>query len=132
MTDGQWSPLDESGVEPSCEAQSQQGGLESGLCPKTHHVRDAHELASSGACFHLAVDQVWLHLPAAPLTTQLEPLAKVGSEGREGEIEPITGEERDTAGSQKLSQRVNDPMGHVLCAGTELRHRQNLGERIDG
>jgi hypothetical protein len=26
---------------------------------------------------------------------------------------------------------VDHRMGHVLCAGTELKHRQNLGEGID-
>ncbi len=29
-------------------------------------------------------------------------------------------------------QIVDHPMGHVLSAGTELKHRQNLGEGIDG
>jgi hypothetical protein len=56
----------------------------------------------------------------------------MGRERIKGEIEPITGEEREAAGSQHLSQRVNDPLGHVLCTGTELKHRQNLAERIDG
>ena len=27
---------------------------------------------------------------------------------------------------------MDHPMSHVLCAGTELKHRQNLSERIDG
>ena len=28
-------------------------------------------------------------------------------------------------GGQALSQRVDDQMGHVLCAGAELKHRQH-------
>ena len=47
------------------------------------------------------------------------------------EIEPITGEEREAIGSQDLSQGVDHPMSHVLGAGTELKHRQNLGARVD-
>jgi hypothetical protein len=35
-------------------------------------------------------------------------------------------------GGQELSQGVNDRMGHVLRAGTELKHRQNLGTGIEG
>jgi hypothetical protein len=27
---------------------------------------------------------------------------------------------------------VDHPLGHVLCAGTELKHRKNLGEGING
>ena len=48
------------------------------------------------------------------------------------EIEPITGEEREATGSQDLSQGVDHPMSHVLCARTELKHRKNLGTRVDG
>jgi len=50
----------------------------------------------------------------------------------EVEIEPVTGEERETAGSQNLSQAVDNPMGRVLCTGIELKHRKHLGEGIDG
>jgi len=53
-------------------------------------------------------------------------------QGIEIEIEPVTGEERQAAGSQALSERVDEQMRHVLCSGTKLKHRQNLGERIDG
>ena len=35
-------------------------------------------------------------------------------------------------GGQALSQGVDHPMSHVLCARTELKHRQNLREGIDG
>jgi hypothetical protein len=48
------------------------------------------------------------------------------------EIEPVTGEKGYAARNQPLSERVDDPMGHVLRAGAELKHRKNLGERIDG
>jgi len=34
-------------------------------------------------------------------------------------------------GGQDLSQRVDEPMGHGLCAGAELKHRNNLGEGIN-
>jgi hypothetical protein len=34
-------------------------------------------------------------------------------------------------GGQDLSQRVDEPMGHGLGAGAELKHRKNLGEGID-
>jgi hypothetical protein len=34
-------------------------------------------------------------------------------------------------GGQALSQRVDEPMGHVLRAGAKLKHRKNLGAGID-
>jgi len=135
VTDGQIHPFDKSGIQPSREAQPLQASLESVLSPEPHHVRDPHQLAPAVAFLHLAVDQTWLHQPSAHVassTTHLSPLAKVGRERIKVQIEPITGKERQTARSQELSQRVNDPMGHVLGAGTELKHGQNLGARIDG
>ena len=48
------------------------------------------------------------------------------------QVSPITGEEREATGSQDLSQGVDHPMSHVLCARTELKHRKNLGTRVDG
>ncbi len=56
----------------------------------------------------------------------------MGRERIEVQIEPITGEQRDAARSQMLSQGMNDAVCHVLCARTEMEHRNNLGERIDG
>ena len=35
-------------------------------------------------------------------------------------------------GGQDLSQGMDDVMGHVLCSGTELKHRKNLREGING
>jgi len=35
-------------------------------------------------------------------------------------------------GGQTLSQRVDEQMGHMLCARAELKHRNNFGEGIDG
>jgi hypothetical protein len=53
-------------------------------------------------------------------------------ESIEVEVESITGEERKAARSQELSQGMDDPMCHVLGAGTELKGRKNLGAGIDG
>jgi len=53
-------------------------------------------------------------------------------EGIEVEIEPVTGEEREAARSQELSQGVDEQVRHVLRAGTQMEHRQNLGARVDG
>ena len=103
--------------------------------PATHHMRHVYQLASPVALFHLAVDQAWFHLPpahGAPSLTYLEPLTKVGSDHIEVEIEPVTGEERQTAGSQELSQGVDEQVRRMLCARTQSEHRQNLGEGIDG
>jgi hypothetical protein len=52
-------------------------------------------------------------------------------EGIEVEIEPVTGEEREAARSQELSQGVDEQVRHVLRAGTQMEHRQNLGARVD-
>jgi hypothetical protein len=35
-------------------------------------------------------------------------------------------------GGQALSERVDEEMSHVLCSRTELKHRQNLRQGIDG
>jgi hypothetical protein len=56
----------------------------------------------------------------------------MGRDGIEVEIEPVTGEERQAARGQAPSQGVDNRMSHVLRAGTELKHRKNLGEGIDG
>ena len=55
----------------------------------------------------------------------------MGGEGIEVEVEPITGEQRDAAWGQHLSQGVYYRMGHVLGAGTQLEHWQYLRARID-
>ena len=96
---------------------------------------DADQLALSVAFFHLAVDQACSHLPSAydaPLTSLLPPCPKMSRESIEVEIESITGEERKAARSQELSEGMDDPMCHVLGAGTELKGRKNLGAGIDG
>jgi hypothetical protein len=60
-------------------------------------MSDPYQLVSTGAFFHLAIDQVSRHLPlahVAPSATYLEPLAKVSREGKEIEVESVTGKER--------------------------------------
>jgi hypothetical protein len=98
-------------------------------------MRDPPQLAPLVAFFHLPIDQAHRHLPLAcfpPLAIHLEPLSKVSGEGIEVQIEAITGEDWEAAGSQDLSQGVDHSMSQVLCTRTELKHRQNLGEGIDG
>ena len=56
----------------------------------------------------------------------------MGREGIKVEVESVTGEERETAGRQDLSESVDKLMCHGLCSGTELKHWKNLGEGIDG
>jgi hypothetical protein len=98
-------------------------------------VRDPYQLASPVAFLHLAVDQPRCYLPlahGAPSVNHLEPLTKVGRERIKVEVQAIAGEKREIAWSQHLSERVDESMGHGLCAGAELKHRKNLGEGIDG
>ncbi len=98
-------------------------------------MRDAHELASPVAFFHLAVDQAHCHLPPedfAPSATHLAPVSKMGRESIEIEIEPVTRKERETTRSRDLSQGMDEQMSHVLCAGTQLEHGKKLGARING
>ena len=127
VADGQWSPLDESGVESSRETQSLQGGFEICLCPQAHHRRDTRQFAPSVAFLHLTVDQPRCYLPLAhlpPSASYVEPLSKMGRESIKGEIETITGEERDAARCQGLSQEVHNQVCRMLCAGTQLDHRK--------
>ena len=98
-------------------------------------MRDLYKLAPSVAFLHLAVDQPRCYLPLVhvpPSMTQHEPLTKVGRERIKVHIEAIAGEKGEAARGQHLSERVDEPMGHVLGARAELKHRQNLGEGIDG
>jgi hypothetical protein len=46
-------------------------------------------------------------------------------------MQAITGEERQTAGSQHLTEGVDEQVRRMLCAGTQREYGQNLGERID-
>jgi len=85
-------------------------------------VRNPYQFAPAVAFLHLAVDQAWLHLPLANVAaspTQGEPLTKVGRERIKVELASVTGEERETAGSQDLSESVDELMCHGLCSGTE-------------
>ena len=96
---------------------------------------DPNQLAPPVAFFHLAVDQACRYLPPAhfpPSPTHLEPVSKMSRQCVEVEIEPVTGEKRETAMSQEVSQGVDKQRGHVLGAGTQLEHGQNFGARING
>jgi len=127
VADGQIHALDESGVESSRETQSLQGGFEICLCPQAHHRRDTRQFAPSVAFLHLTVDQPRCYLPLAhlpPSASYVEPLSKMGRESIKGEIETITGEERDAARCQGLSQEVHNQVCRMLCAGTQLDHRK--------
>jgi len=64
-------------------------------------------------------------------TVEGEPLAKVGRERIEVQIQPIAGKEWDATRSQELSQGMNDAMGHVLGARTELEHGKNFRTGVD-
>ena len=98
-------------------------------------MRHAHQLAPPVAFLHLTVVQPRRYLPPSsmpPWATHLKPLSKMSCQRVEVQIEPIASEKWKAAWSQALSQRVDEPMSHVLCAGTELKHRQNLRARIHG
>jgi len=128
MTDRQIHPFNTCGVQPPREAYPRPRSLEICLCPQAHHVRDLHQLAPPGALFHLAIYEASRHLPLVcfpPLARHLEPLSKMGWKGRKVQVSPIAGEEREAAGSQELSQGVDDSVRHMLGAGTQLEHRKN-------
>jgi hypothetical protein len=98
-------------------------------------VYDTRQLAPPVAFFHLAVDQSRSHLPLkgfAPTTPHLSPVSKMGCESIKVQIEAITGKEWETAKGQAQPQSVDEPMRHVLRAGTQLEDGQNLGAGIDG
>ena len=56
----------------------------------------------------------------------------MGRQSIKVQIEAITGEERQTVGSQVLSQGMDEPMRRMLCAGSQMEHGHELGARIDG
>src|SRR5215467_1613036 len=81
------------------------------LCPQSHYVRDPHQLAPLVSFLHLTIDQARRHLPLASLpsfATHLEPLSKMSRQRIKVKIQAITGEERQTVGSQELSQGVDE------------------------
>ncbi len=53
-------------------------------------------------------------------------------EGREVQIEAITGEQRQTIMGQKPLQGVDEQMRRMLCAGTQMQHGQKLCAGVDG
>ena len=55
----------------------------------------------------------------------------MGCQRREVHIETITREDRQAARGQHLSQRVDELVGHVLGAGTQLEDGQKLGAGIN-
>ena len=58
---------------------------------------------------------------------------KIGAECEiEVQIQAITGEERDAAGGQEVSQGVDDAMRCVLCAGAHMQDRKNFRAGVDG
>ncbi len=134
MTDAQINPFNKSGVEPSREAHPLQGDREICLCPEAHHLRDPRQLTPPIAFFHLAVDQTRRHLPSMcfpPSLNHLKPLAEMGRESIKVHIQAITGEERQTARGQDLSQGVDECMRHVLRAGTQMEDGKKLRARVD-
>ena len=134
ISDGQVHTLDKGGIELSREAYRLQGTCEIFLGPQPHHVRHLNHLPPSVAFFHLAVEQARCHLPPAylaPSSTHLSPLSKMSREGIKVQIEAIAGEEWNAAWSQEPSQRVNNRMCHVLCAGTQLEDGKQLGVGIN-
>lgn len=89
MTDGQWSPLNESGVESSRETHPLQGACESCLCPQAHHRRDSRQFASPVAFLHLTIDQLGRHLPLEDFpasATYLEPVSKMSCQSIEVQV----------------------------------------------
>jgi len=55
----------------------------------------------------------------------------MGRQSIEVQVQTITGEERETARSQDLSQGVDDSMRRVLRAGSQLEYGNNLREGVD-
>lgn len=128
MSNGQIHPLNKSSVQPSREAQFLQSDLESSLCSKAHHVRDLYQLTPLVTFLDLAVDQTCRYLPSAgfsPLTPHFLPLSKMSGQSIEIQIEAITGEERQAARSQELSEGVDEQMSYLLRTGTEMKHRND-------
>ena len=135
MPDRKIEPFNKGGVEPSCETQFLQASGERSTGSKTHHVRDPNQLAPPVAFLYLTIDQAHRHLPLThdpSATTHLKPVSKMGRQRIEVHVQAIAGEERQAARSQAPSEGVDELMRHILRSGTELKHRKNLGERIDG
>ena len=135
MAHGQIHPFNERRVQPPRETQSLQDSFESVLCSQSHHLGDPNELAPPVTFLDLAVDQAWFHQASAhvaSLTTKCKPLAKVGGEGIEVQVQAITGEKRDAVRGQDLSQRVDEPMSHGLAARADVEATVMLWDSLTG
>src|SRR5215468_8992442 len=135
MTHRQIHPEGKSSIQPSREAHPRSRSHESGLCSKAHHMPNAHQLAPPIDFLYLPVDQAHCHLPpayVAPPPTHLSPVSKMSGERIEVLLEAITGEERETVGSQELSERMEKQVRRMLGAGSQVEHGHKLGARTNG
>ena len=66
------------------------------------------------------------------MATYLAPVSKMGCQSIEVEVQAIAGEKGETAKGQHLSQGVDEQVGHMLRARTQLEHGKKLGARVDG
>ena len=102
--------------------------------PAPHHARDPYQLSPPVTFLHLPVDQPCRYLPLAHVAappTHLKPLSKMSRERIEVQIEAITGEERETVGSQSCRREWMS-----RCAACWVRGPRwstgRIGARING
>ena len=125
--------FDEGSVDGTGEAELLKCALQVFALAELHASLDMGELAAALGFDDLAAKQVERHLPFRFSRGGVrEPVAEVGGESLEVEVEAITGTDRHTARGERERDGMDERVGEVLGAGAELAGGDELGFGIKG
>ncbi len=134
-TDRQIDPLDKGRVHSAKEAEFLQSSCEGWPCPQPDNLPDVNQFAPPITFVDLSIEQTCCYLPLGLCPSPIipfEPLPKVDRERVEMGSEAIASENRQAVRSQLLAQSVDEKLGHVMRARTQLEYGNTLAQRING
>jgi hypothetical protein len=80
----------------------------------------------------LAIQEMGADLPVAgALAHGCHPVAEMSRQSVEAEFQAMAGKGGQVIGSQYLDKGMDDGVCHGLSAGSDLEHREELGEGIE-
>jgi hypothetical protein len=122
-----------SGVEGARKAERLETVREVRQFAQAHAALDPSEPAAAIGLFDLTVQQVERDLPTRFARDDIgDPLTEMGGDGIEVEVKAVAGKDWQTAWSQGQCHRVQQRIGHVLGAWTQLKCWDQFGGRLKG